>query len=225
MKYQSVIVDDEPLARKVIRDYIKDIPDLHILDECSSALEVPPILSENQVDILYIDIQMPRLNGIEFVRQLKEPPLIIFTTAYSEYAVEAFEVEAFDYLVKPFSFERFYTSFLKVKNYLADTDNQKPVQTITIREGKRIYRINLDDITYLQAYGDYIRIFTEEKTYLTLMTLQHMQDLLDQSFQRVHRSYIVRLDKIHYVEGHHLVINEEKIPISNTYRDQLLARI
>lgn len=224
MAYKCVIVDDERLARKILLEYADEVPDLEVVAECKSALEANSLLALESIDILFLDIQMPHINGINFIRQLENPPLVIFTTAYSEYAVEAFEVEAFDYLVKPISFERFYSSFSRAQKELSKKDEITPTY-ITIKESRRLYRVNLEDILYIQAYGDYVRIFAPEKTYVSLLTLSQMSELLDRRFMQIHRSYIVNLDRIHFMEGNHLVIGDNQIPVSASYKDNLIHRL
>ena len=223
MEIKCIVVDDEPLARKMLQNHTQEVTGLRLLGSFKSALEAHAFIEKSRVDVIFLDINMPRLSGIEWIRQLKVRPLIVFTTAYSDYAVEAFEVEAIDFLMKPISLERFLASVERIKKALSEKG--EPRQTgdfITIKEGKRIYKVNLNDINFLQAFGDYVRIFTSSKTYITKDRMHHFQEQLPDNFVQVHRSYIVNWKKIEYLEGNHLVVAGEKIPISKKYRTGLL---
>ena len=226
MAYKCLIVDDEPLARKVLKEYLDDVQVLSLVNECGSPVEAVEFLKRNDIDVLFLDINMPKLDGFQVLNQLEKRPLVIFTTAYSEYAVKAFEFKAFDYLVKPISFERFLQSTNRVVDQLnSEQSGTTEAQTILIKENKRLYKISLDDIFFVKAFGDYIRIFTSTKTYIVKDRLQRFSEELNDRFFKVHRSYIVNLDRIHYLEGNHIVINDEKIPVSETYRSALIDRI
>jgi DNA-binding LytR/AlgR family response regulator len=227
MAYKCLIVDDEPLARKVLREYLEDIQDIELSGEYGAPLEAIESLNKQEVDVLFLDINMPKLDGFQVLNQLEEPPLVIFTTAYAEYAVRAFEVKAFDYLVKPISFERFLQSCNRVVSHLNDKEHgeNKDSDSILIKENRRLYRISPGEIHFIKAFGDYIRIFTDTKTYIVKDRLQRFSEELNDRFIKVHRSYVVNLDHIHYLEGNHLVIKEEKIPVSDSYRSGLINRI
>ena len=152
MKWNCLIVDDEPLARMVIKDYLVEIADLTVIGECKNAIEAADILNTKEVDVLFLDINMPKLTGIQLLKNLPNPPLVIFTTAYPEYAVDAFELDAFDYLMKPIAFDRFLKTIQKLKKQLSK-EVRSSADTLTIKEGKRIYKLELTDIFLLQAYG------------------------------------------------------------------------
>ena len=215
-----LVVDDEPIARKIILEYLNEQADFHVAGECKSAIEAQQILLDQHIDVLFIDISMPNLSGMELLHQLEVKPIVVFITAHPEYAVEAFEVRAFDYLVKPVSFARFNSTLNKIRTEF-NTPQQTESNYVNIREGKRTYRVKDSDILYLQAYGDYVRVFTKTKTHLTKDTLMGFSDQLPGSFVRVHRSYVVNIDVINYHEGRHLVIGDTKIPISESHRDQI----
>jgi len=222
--YKCLIVDDEPLARKILVEYFEFLSDIEIVGELGSAIEAAEFLQKEKVDILLLDINMPRLTGIQLLKNLKEPPLVIFTTAYSEYAVEAFDLEAFDYLVKPISFDRFMKSIDKAKKRLVEKNgaNDNLPKQLSIKEGKRLYKINLDDIYLLQAYGDYVRIYTDEKKYTPKDRLMNIKASLPDNFVQVHRSYIINLSFLKYLEGNHVMVKEEQVPVSNSYKEDLL---
>ena len=227
MKYSCLIVDDEPLARKVLQEYLEDIPDITIALECSSAVEAIKYLKTNQVHIIFLDVNMPRLSGFQMLDQLENAPEVIFTTAYPEFAVDAFEVNAFDYLVKPISFDRFLKSCNRIVQHLENEERayseDKPY--IIIKENKRLYKVLMDNIHYAKAFGDYVRIFASDKTYITKDRLHNFGTNLPQNFLQVHRSFIVNLNHIEYLEGNHLRIKGEKIPVSESYKTELLKRM
>ncbi len=224
MSYQILIVDDEPLARQVIREYIDKLMADAEITEADDAIEAQRILGDRTVDILFLDINMPLMTGLELASTQETSTLTIFTTAYAEHAVEAFELAAFDYLVKPISFARFQKSFRRVVDHLA-SDQSAKTEWVMIKEGKRMYKVLHGEILYLQAYGDYVKIYTPEKTYLMKTKLSAIGQELPCQFARSHRSYVINIEKIAYVEGNHVVINDEKIPISDGYRAELLNRL
>lgn len=223
MNVHCLIVDDEPLARKIIKEYLGEIPDFIIIGECQDVVEAQQALMENRTDIIFLDITMPKISGMQFLKSLPHPPMVIFTTAHAEYAVEAFEVNAFDYLVKPISFERFLNSIQKVRSFLKDKSKVGLSKStwINIKEGRRIYQVLTDDILYLQAYGDYVRIFTRDHTLMPKEKLTVLKNQLPASFLQVHRSYIVNrgryaIWKAIWCRWHHIRFLFQ-IPIETNY--------
>ena len=227
MAFNCIIVDDEPLAQKVLEEYLSDIEQINVKGKYVSPIDALNHLKSSPVDILFLDINMPRLDGFQFIDQIENIPIVIFTTAYPEYAVKAFEVKAFDYLVKPISFDRFLKSCNRAIDHLKEGEDgaDKDGGSVLIKENKRLYKLSQKEIYYVKAFGDYVRIFTTHKTYIVKDRLQRFSSELNDRFFKVHRSYIVNLDWIHYLEGNHLVINEEKIPVSETYRNELISKI
>jgi len=224
MRYTMLIVDDEPLARKVILEFINNMENDAIILEAGDAVTAQKILAESKVDILFLDINMPLMTGLEFAASKAGDALTIFTTAYAEHAVEAFELAAFDYLVKPISYSRFQKSYSRALEHL-NSDQPTENSWMMIKEGKRIYKVPYSEIYYLKAYGDYVKIFTQQKTYLMKSRLTKLDQQLPENFVRSHRSYIVNIEGISYLEGNHVVIDDKKIPISEGYRGQLLERL
>ena len=224
-----IIVDDEPLSRRVIQNYLKDLPFLHLVASCSHAFEAMEVLQKESVDLIFLDINMPRLSGINFAKTLSNPPLIIFTTAYPEYAVEGFELEAVDYLLKPFSQERFLKAVNKASKILEINQISNPSNDpgfLIIKADKKLYKLNLHDILYLQAYGDYVKIFTTKKALLTKERFSNIEESLPAArFQKIHRSYIISLDAISFLEGNQVKVKETFLPVSNTFRGELLAKL
>jgi DNA-binding LytR/AlgR family response regulator len=230
-----LIVDDEPLAQEVLETYIDKIPDLRLVGKCSSALEANEALRKKDVDLVFLDIQMPQITGIEFVRSLSDPPMIIFTTAYSDYALDGFDLGAVDYLLKPISFERFMKGVNKAREQhdlrkhehsgAADTDEHFFVKADT-----KLVKVRFNDILYIEGLKDYVLIRLEEGRVITLQTMKSLEEKLPQGkFRRVHRSYIVSMDKIHAVVGNMLEVIEKgqtkHLPIGKNYRDELLELI
>jgi DNA-binding LytR/AlgR family response regulator len=224
MNYHCLIVDDEPLARKLILEYLDQVPDFVSIGECQDAMEAQQYLFKQRVDLLFLDIAMPQLTGMQFLKTLTNVPLAIFTTAYAEYAVEAFEVNAFDYLVKPITFERFVQSMNKVRSILNQKLDGKQIGDIwiNIKEGRRVYHLNTSDIVYLQAYGDYVRIFTRDGTLMAKERLNVIKDQLPDIFIQVHRSYIINGQAVKFVEGSYVQVESFKIPVSDSFRGELL---
>ena len=235
-----IIVDDEPLAQDVLETYIEKIPELNLVKKCSNALEANEALAENDIELMFLDIQMPQLTGIDFVKTLAHPPLIIFTTAYPNYAIEGFELNALDYLLKPISLERFMKAVNKATEQLElrkreSSDNaggEKKTGTdyIFVKADKKLVKINYRDILYIEGLKDYVIIRMEEGRVITLQTMKSLEDKLPQHmFKRIHRSYIVNLEKINAVVGNMVEVIEKNqakhLPIGKNYRDELLEII
>ena len=229
MRLSCLIVDDEPLSQDVLKKFVDDTPMLQLSGTCSDAYEAIAFLNNNHVDLLFLDINMPRLSGINFARSLEHPPLIIFTTAYAEYAVEGFELSAVDYLLKPIAFERFLKA---VNKALGQVKAEKHIKNgekgeasfIMIKSDKKIYKIDTDKILFVQSIGDYVKIITTEKTIIAAGTLKDMEELLIKSCVRIHKSYLVSVGAIKYVEGNQIRVNDQFIPIGQKYREDFFRR-
>ncbi len=225
MTLTCLLIDDEPLARKILKEYIDELPGLKVQHECDNALQAQEYLSRQRVDILYLDINMPRISGIDFIKHVQPLPLVVFTTAYPDFAVEAFELEAFDYLVKPISFKRFIKSFQRITKHLSQDESHLNQDWIKIKEGKRLYKISAEEIFWVQAYGDYVKVFTKEKVYVTKEKLADFLIILPDTFVQIHRSYIINLPYIKYLEGNFAMVEGERIPISNSFKEILMKRL
>lgn len=227
MTINCLIVDDEPLSQEIIIDYVNSCPELKLAGVCKDALEAGEYLKNVKVDLMFLDINMPRLSGIGFVKSLKEPPLFVIITAYPEFAIEGFEVEAIDYLLKPVSFERFRISVNRVLERLsAKTEKELSAPHIMVRADKKSYRIGFDDILFLEAQGDYVKFVTAEKS---LMVHGKLKDFLSQlpknNFEQIHKSYVISLSKVVYVEGNYVKVGVHKIPVSTNFKEQLLKKL
>ncbi|MCY1723291.1 LytTR family DNA-binding domain-containing protein [Prolixibacteraceae bacterium Z1-6] len=225
MKLNCLIIDDEPLSQDILEDFVKACPELNLAGICSDALEAGEVLKQEQVDLLFLDINMPRLSGIGFVKSLKEPPLVILVTAYPDYAIEGFEIEALDYLLKPVSFERFRTAVNRaVERFEAKEDAGS--QHIMVRANKKNYRLNYDEILFLEAQGDYVRFVTGEQTLIVHGTLKDfIEQLPPNKFGRIHKSYVIALGKVVYLEGNRVKLGEYKLPVSLSYKDELFEKL
>lgn len=216
---RCLIIDDEPLAREVLESYVEDLPSLVLVASCEDAMEALDWLNQEPVDLLFLDINMPKLSGINFYKSLSNRPKVIFTTAYSDHAVEGFELEAVDYLLKPFSFERFVKAVNKVKK---DRPDHQQVDFIMLKVDKKTHKVNFDRIQYFESIGDYVKLHLKEgKTLIISETLRKLEELLPKAFLRVHKSYIIALDQLEYLEGNQAKIGETKIPIGQSYRDKV----
>ena len=174
MGISALIIDDEPLARNIIKEYSRNIPALNIMGECADAVEASQYLQQNHIDLIFLDINMPKISGIDFLRNLVHPPMVILTTAYSEYALEGYELNIIDYLKKPFSFERFFKAYLKAENYSqirknyqtdVETNNQK--QFIFLKSDKKNIKINISEICFIEGLGDYIKVYTSAQKFIS----------------------------------------------------------
>ena len=222
-----IAIDDEPLALKQIAGYIEKIPALNLLESFTSAIKALEFLQNNRVDLMFVDINMPDLSGMDFVKSLSHPPKVIFTTAYREYAVEGFQVDAADYLVKPISFPAFLKAVNKTtQRYFPQSDTVTNIrhneQFLFIKTEYKIVRIDLNNIKYIEGMRDYIRIhLVDENPIMALLKMKNiMEHLPADHFMRVHRSYIVNLNRVHTIERNRIVFDKNVyIPISEQYKE------
>jgi DNA-binding LytR/AlgR family response regulator len=228
---QCIIADDEPIARQILENYITEIPNLEILASCKNAFEVMEVLQDKNADILFLDINMPKLSGLSLLKTMPQRPNVIITTAYPEYAIEGFELSVIDYLLKPFSLERFLQAVLKVQGKTI-VQNEKVIfkegdssKFIFVKSDKKLIKLNLDEINHIEAYGNYIKIFTD-KMILTPQTLSNFLEKLPDNFLRIHKSFIINFDKLKFIDGNQIVlINQIKLPIGKSYRKVVLDKI
>lgn len=224
--YKCIIVEDEPIAVEVLEDYVRQIPFLELAAVCSDGIYAMEALQKQQVDLIFLDIHLPKLKGLDFLRTLKSPPMVIITSAYQEYALEGYELNVIDYLLKPIEFSR----FLMAVNKLRQKDN-KSIYTSSFpaveeREyaffnvNKKLVKIYLEKILYAESLREYVKITTKEKTILTKMQLGELEEILGNThFLRVHRSFIVSKDKIEAFSQSEIEINETKIPVGRNYKE------
>jgi DNA-binding LytR/AlgR family response regulator len=214
---RCIVIEDEPLALKQMVSYIGKTPFLDLKESFDNAFDAISFLSGNEIEVMFVDINLPDLSGMDFVKSLTNPPRVIFTTAYRDYAVEGFRVDALDYLVKPIS----YTDFLKAANKANETFRKKEDEFLLVKSEYRIIRINFTDIRYIEGMREYVRIHLENaKPVMTLLSMKNIgQKLPSARFMRVHRSYIVNLEKITTIERNRIVFDKEYIPVGDQYKE------
>ncbi len=233
MEIKAVIIDDEPLAQNIIKQYASKLPELNIIACCNDAICAHKVITDQDVDLLFLDINMPKMSGISFLKNLNNPPLVIFTTAYSEYALEGFELNAIDYLKKPFSFDRFCKAYYRAEEIIRLKQTQE-VSTIAeqnsdfffIKSNKKTIKINFTDIHFIEGLGDYIKIHLSNEKLVTNLSMKKILELLpDKHFYRIHKSFIISIDKIENIEGNMVAVNGTKLPIGNSFRQDFLGFI
>ena len=226
---RCLAIDDEPLALQQLITYIGKVPFLELAAQCQSALEARKFLEQDSVDAIFCDINMPDLNGMDFVKSLQAPPLIVFTTAYSEYAVEGFKVNAVDYLLKPFGLDDFRRAANRIKerqesvstNIQHPTPNTQPA-TLFVKTDYRMVKINIPDIRYIEGMSEYLKIYLEgeDKPIITLLSMKKIESRLPENFMRIHRSYIVNLHKIQEVNKNRIIMDAETyLPVGDMYKE------
>ncbi len=219
-----MIIEDEPAAREILQRNILQCPDL----ECCGSFEDPfsaqTFLDKNSIDLIFLDINLPGMSGVSFLRTLIHPPLVIITTAYPQYAVDGFDLEVVDFLLKPFSFERFYKSVNKARERLFPKSVANLTRRITVKADKRIYQIDLDDLLYIESCGDYTTVCCTDKKLITHETLKSWEEKLKgQLFQKIHRSILINLQKIDHIDGNLAIIGKHKLLVSETFREELIT--
>ena len=232
---KCIIIDDEPLALELLEDFISKIPFLELAGSCSNGFEATTILQEQKIDLIFTDIEMPDFSGIDFIKSLDYKPMFIFTTAYSHYAVEGFNLNAIDYLIKPIPFHRFLKAATralnslnpKEKEVLSTLSQETTQQFIFVKSEYENLKINLSDIKYVEGLKDYIKIYTHaDKPILTLNSLKNFEERLGKlNFIRVHKSYIISLKHIHSVQRNRIIIDNKWIPIGLNYKDDFIKKI
>ncbi len=224
-----IAVDDEQLSLDLIEDNIKKVPFLNLVKKCSSVFDAVQILSTGNIDLLFLDIEMPDMNGLQMLKTLKSKPMVIFITAYDKYAMQGYELDVIDYLLKPVSFERFFKAVNKAFEYHSHNNapalvSQAKKSCIFIKSEHKIIKIDFKDIDYIESLKDYIKIYCGKKPVLTLMSLKAIESVLPaDEFIRVHRSYIVSVNKINFISRSMVFIGEKGIPISNMFRANILG--
>lgn len=229
MKMKCIIVDDEPLALDVLENFIKRMPDLELVARCDNAMQALQTLQQQSVDLMFSDIEMPEFNGLDLLKSLPNKPLTIFTTAHPEYALQGYELDIVDYLLKPIAFERFVKSVNKARelmNYKKGDSGKDGLDYIFIKSEQKYIKVNFSDILYIEALADYVKVHTPEKRIITLQTMKNLEEKLSgDKFMRIHRSYIIALDKISSISGNVIFINNEEIPIGKNFRDEFFKII
>lgn len=223
MTITCMIVEDEPLAREVLTSYIKDLNYLSLDFTCTDAIEALNVLDSNRVDLIFLDINMPRLSGLSFYKSLNKKPKVIFTTAYPDHAVEGFELEATDYLLKPFSFERFVQAVNKVRVLMENDQPTSVDDFIMLKADKKAHKISYGDLRYFESIGDFVKVhLVDGKVLIINDTLRKLEEALPTNqFARVHKTYIISIGQVAYLEGNRMNLGETLIPIGQTYREKV----
>lgn len=224
-----LIVDDEPLAQEILETYVQKFPNLKLIQKCSNAVEAYEALQANEIDLIFLDIQMPQISGLDFLKTLVNPPKVIFTTAFSEYAVEGYELNIIDYLLKPISFERFAKAVNKatVSEGTNGTLGSKSAQDFMfVKADKKLIKVFFNEIYYIEGLKDYVILHTPKGRLVTLQTMKSLEHKLsDELFMRIHRSYIVNIGHIDILDGNTVIVNKKGIPVGKNYKDNLLSVI
>lgn len=229
MKLNCLIIDDEPVARNGMEEYVREVDFLNLVAKCENPLKAASYLKEQRIDLLLLDIHMPKLSGIEFLKTLKDPPMAIFTTAYSEYALEGYSLDIIDYLMKPVSFDRFLRAVQKASDFFSLKHQIRPVEQeyFFIKCDSKYERINFSELLFVESLQNYVVIHTAERKYITYLTLSAVEEQLpQQQFMKIHKSYLIALNKVKAIEGNEVVLhNNHHIPISRALKDEVMNRI
>lgn len=224
-----LIVDDEPLAADVIESFAAKIPYLHVVGKVSSAVEALGVLKNEKIDLLFLDIQMPEMTGLELLKTLKNPPLVIFTTAFPNYALDSYEIDAADYLLKPVSFERFVKAVNKAEERLrtAQSDEREKPDYIFVKADGKLIKINIPDICYVEGLKDYVIIHTQTGKVVTHNTMKNIEALLlsDDNFIRIHRSYIINLRFVKEIEGNCFKVKDQLLAVGTTFKEEVQSKL
>jgi len=226
-KISCIITDDEPFARKGLQGYIEKIDFLDLKGSCEDALQLSNMLQQQPVDLLFLDIQMPHITGVEFLRALRNPPKVIFTTAFEHYAIQGFELDVMDYLLKPISYDRFLKAAWKARDYFAMREqSNSSVPYLFVKSNGRLEKIIFSDILFIEGMENYVAIYLENKKIITHNTIKSLMEKLPaKQFIQTHRSYVVAVDKISSIEGNTLHVQTYQVPVSKYLREEVLGQI
>jgi len=221
-----IIIEDEPAAQTLLQSYIGKCPDFRLSGTFYDAISAQVFLDSNPVDLIFLDINLPEMSGVSFLRSLVRPPLVIFTTAYPQYAVDGFDLEVVDFLLKPFSFERFCKAVNKAREKIKTKSAGAQPSKITVKSDRKIYQIAVNDILFIESCGDYILLHCTDKKLTVHGTLKSWEEkLIGSQFVKVHRTIIVNLQKIEHIDGNTICLGEHKLPVSEQYREQILNHL
>lgn len=224
-----LVIDDEILARRLLEDYISKIPEIELVQACKSALEAMPYLDKNKIDIIFLDIQMPDISGVDFIKTLKVKPITIFTTAYSQYAIDGYSLDVIDYLLKPISFERFIQAVNKATvqlNLEKSSKNSNERDFMIVKSDNRLNKVNYNDIIYIEGLKEYVRFHLKSgKRLVTLVSLKKMEEELPSNFMRIHRSFIVNKNMVISLYGNMVEIDNKRLDIGKTYKEKVLKQL
>lgn len=224
-KLSCIIVDDEPVARKILHEFADKVPFLSLQGKFENAIKAEAFLNENIIDLMFLDIEMPKVSGLQLLQKMETKPLVILTTTFPNYALEGYELDIIDYLLKPFAFSRFLKAVQKAKDYyqMKNIATTSKPSYIFIKSDKRIERIELNDILYAESIGNYVSIYTENKRFIAYLTMKSLEaQLPPDEFTKIHQSYLVNNSKINTIEGNEIKIAGKSLPISRNYKDTVM---
>ncbi|WKK80955.2 LytR/AlgR family response regulator transcription factor [Marivirga arenosa] len=231
-KMNVLIVEDEHLAAEGLKSYVSEINFLNLIGYCENALEANKFLAEKSIDLMFLDIQMPKLTGIDFLKSLSKPPMVIFTTAYPNYALQGYELDVIDYLVKPYPFDRFLKAVNKAKDRFdlsyhgVSSDDSSQNEYFFVKTEHKLEKVIFNEINYVQAMENYVVIHSHKQSIITLMTMKAMEEIVeDKPFLRIHKSYLINKDKVEAIEGNSIHIGGKTLPISRQKKSQVLDQI
>jgi len=232
-KIKCIIVDDEPIAIDILVNHLSRINSIEVVATCKSAMEAFGILNNNKIDLIFLDINMPEISGLSFAKNINKNIKIIFTTAYREYAVEGFDLQATDYLLKPISYERLLQGVMKITDTISDINKTEPKQIVAerddfifVRSDRKMIKINFDEINYIESLSDYLKVYLQNKTIITRETISSIEAKLPKNnFIRIHRSYIIYLPKIDSFTNEFVEVQSKALPISRSYKKNVLSRL
>jgi len=222
-----VAIDDEPLALDLVEDFASKVPFLQMVATYNSGLDALEVLNQQEIDLLFLDIQMPDISGMQFIKSLDNPPKVIFTTAYAQHAVEGFNVDAVDYLLKPFTFERFLKAANKARQLIQaeQSTSFSNDDYMFVKSGYDMVKVNYSDIQFIEGLKDYVKIHTADKTVIALLSMKSLEKSLPASFFRVHRSYIINFEFLESVGRRNVLVAKKDIPLGDMYREQFMAKL
>jgi DNA-binding LytR/AlgR family response regulator len=224
-KLSCIIVDDEPVARKILQEFTEQVPFLDLLGKFESALKAEEFLKNNQPDIIFLDIEMPKVSGLQMLKRINIESMVIVTTAFPQYALDGYELDIIDYLLKPFAWHRFLKAVQKAKDFSemkSQSGNAQPPSYIFVKSEKRVEKVELSDILYAEVLGNYLTIHTDRKKIIAYLTMKSLQSQLSSTdFIKIHQSFLVNCSKIESVEGNDLKVGTKSLPISRNYRDSV----
>ena len=229
MTLSCIIIDDEPLARQGLKEYIQDVDFLQLAGEFDNPMKAIDLLMQQKIDLIFLDIQMPKITGIDFLKNLPNPPLVIFTTAFPEYAIEGYELNVLDYLLKPISFERFFKAVAKAQASLNLRSKQEISQTgayFFIKSNQKIEKILIEDILYIEALSNYVILHTKTKKHIVYMSFKGIESQLPQNlFLKIHKSFMVAVNAIQTIDNDEMILADHVLPISKSYRSAVMDRV
>jgi DNA-binding LytR/AlgR family response regulator len=222
---RCIIVDDEPVARRILEGYLTELEDFDLVASCSNALEASEVLNQKDIDLMFLDIEMPKLKGLDFIRILPVAPTVIITTAHREFALDSFELEVLDYLLKPISFDRFFKACLRYKKMFGSAPKDQDRDFLYAKSNRKMAKIRITDILYIEGMSNYVRVICQNNTYTVYTSLSSLLEDLPEAFLRIHKSYIINKNKVAFFSKEQVEINKVQLPIGKTYQQEVAEKL